>query len=253
MILQKELVWKRSYWHRECKCTCAFCSPTGCDHGKNPLDGICAQFTCTRCAKHKCPEEWNGAITTWRRSVQRVRKGRGAIWVMEDQEGTRREMIRSMKAEMKSYNSHCKHVLHHKNQMRQLLANFPHNSIIIKGDFIQNILHGCGQETSQTFFNKRQSQLLTFVIWYWQRSEDGTWERCKLYVDYVSSYLSHNSLFFQKCLLHLTNYLRQNLGLVFRKVKVFRMVHQLNSLNIRFGCKLTGAEHISRTVFLFTI
>lgn len=136
----------------------------------------------------------------------------------EEYAGSRATLLTNMRKEMKVYVEHCIHVLYHKEQMRLLHLNFPPNSVIIKCDFIQNILHGRGRETSQSFYNKRQTQLLTFVIWYKKRNEGGEWERRKHFVDYLSSYLKHNSMFFQKCLLHLLDYLGDELGLEFRKV-----------------------------------
>ena len=102
--------------------------------------------------------------------------------------------METVQREMAVFNKHCDHVAYHKDQMRILHDNFPHDSIIIKCDFIQNIVHGRGRETSQSFYNKRQSQLLTFVIWYWEQDGDGQWMKCKRFVDYLSSYLKHNSL-----------------------------------------------------------
>lgn len=132
--------------------------------------------------------------------------------------GTREQLIGSMKKEMAAFAEHNDHVVYHKDEMMRLHDVFPHDSIILKCDFIQNILHGRGRETSQSYYNKRQTQFLSCVVWYWQRTSSGTWEKHKLYVDYLSSYLAHNSLFFQKCIRHLLAHLRDDIGLKFRKV-----------------------------------
>lgn len=138
--------------------------------------------------------------------------------MFEEYVGTRKQMMKTMKKEMGAFAAHTKHVIYHKEQLMRLHDNFPHDSIIVKCDFIQNILHGRGRETSQAYFNKRQSQFLSFVVWYWKETTPGTWEKHKLYLDYLSSYLAHNSLYFQKCLRHLLEHLRDEVGINFRKV-----------------------------------
>lgn len=70
ILLEKELVNKRRYWHQNCTCSCVFCSSTGCNHGNNPLGGKCSQFSCERCKATKCRQEWNFADTNWCRPIQ---------------------------------------------------------------------------------------------------------------------------------------------------------------------------------------
>ena len=51
-------------------------------------------------------------------------------------------------------------------RVNDLKTHLPHGHILIKVDFIQNIAHRRGEETSSGYYNKRQTQLLVFVIWY---------------------------------------------------------------------------------------
>ena len=105
-----------------------------------------------------------------------------------------------------------------KDHVRHLHQNLPEDAIALKCDFIQNIVHSRGRETAQSYYGKRQSQFLSFVAWCYTEELDGRLSLQKLNFDYLSSFLKHNSLFFQKCLLHLLVHLRDSLGVEFRKV-----------------------------------
>jgi hypothetical protein len=124
--------------------------------------------------------------------------------------------MRTMKKEMSAFRIHHDHVIYHKEQMRDLLAHLSRDEIVIKADFVQNIVHSRGRETSQAYYGKRQTQFLSFVVWYYT-FENGEWTKHKLYIDYLSAYLKHNSLYFQKCVHHLLEYLA-DIGVVFNKV-----------------------------------
>ena len=99
-----------------------------------------------------------------------------------------------------------------KAQVDWLKKNLPAGEVLIKADFIQNYEHSRGQESDSAYYNKRQTQLLTFVVWY--HSKDSTEEKPDIkikYYDYLSGYLKHTSLFFQKSFLHLMEYLKKDL------------------------------------------
>ena len=66
------------------------------------------------------------------------------------------------------------------------MENLPRNQVLIKADFIQNIAHSRGRETSQAYYGKRQTQFLCFVVWYWV-CRNGVWEKHKQYYDFLSS------------------------------------------------------------------
>jgi hypothetical protein len=121
-----------------------------------------------------------------------------------------------MVEEMLAFTAYATHVVYHKQQMRLLHASFKRNKIIVKADFIQNISHSRGRETAQSYYRKRQTQFLVFVVWYWDARNNSK----KVHLDYLSSYLKHNSLYFQKCLEHLLNYVRNMMGIEFEKVGV---------------------------------
>lgn len=216
-FLRKEFVRKRLVWHHNCSCTCRFCSTSGCNHGQSPLRGSCSLFSCHRCSRIKCPREFVAAHTRWLRPVQKKRDGGGLYWANEEIIEPRSNMIKSFKTEMKSFRAHSDHVEHSKEQLRHLHDHLQHDEIIVKADFIQNIVHDRGRETSQSYYGKRQTQFLCFVVWFYTFNS-GVWKLNKYHFDYLSSYLKHNSLFFQKCFLHLLVYLQVNFGLAFRKV-----------------------------------
>lgn len=131
--------------------------------------------------------------------------------------GTRAQYMSAMHKEMEQHVAHDSHVIYHKEQIRALLENFKQNEIVIKADFIQNISHIRGRETSASFYSKRQTQFLSFVIWY-KVKENNVVKTKKIFVDYLSSYLKHNSLFFSKCVTHLLTYLRDQKNITFNKV-----------------------------------
>lgn len=239
IALAKELGRKRSVWHKNCTCTCDFCKSTGCNHGHSPLGGKyvnfkkfifiyqilflfiiffrCSFFTCNRCARVKCPAEWNSVSTRWLRPVQKKRQGGGIYWTNEEMVEHRSTMLTTLKKEMSSFAKHSEHVQYSKEQMQNLQDQFGQTEVIIKADFIQNIVHHRGQETSQSYYGKRQTQFLCFVVWF-HVIINGTLTKKKLFFDYLSSYLKHNSLYFQKCLTHLLLHLQVNLGIEFSKV-----------------------------------
>jgi hypothetical protein len=215
--LEKEFLRKRALWHSKCECRCAFCSPDDCNHGKSPDGGKCSLFTCNRCKEVQCPLEWSATRTSWLRPIQKKREGGGVTWTNEQYLGTRNDMSITIKREMDIFVAHSEHVIYHKSQARTLLEGLTDDEIIIKCDFIQNIVHSRGRETSASFYGKRQTQFLSFVVWYFA-PVGGVLMKQKIFVDYLSSYLKHNSLFFQKCLAHLLAYIRDDVGADFKKV-----------------------------------
>jgi hypothetical protein len=211
IALHKELVRKRKFWHINCHCSCTFCSPDGCNHGAN-FDSNYAEFSCSKCVD--CPCEWCDISTNWLCPEQLKCPGGGIYWVNQKYINTRREIMQSMRAEMTAFWKHAEQVIYQKKQMRELHTNFKPNEIIVKADFIQNISHSHGCETSQSYYGKQQTQFLVFVVWYW--NADGI--ACKKYLDYLSSYLKHNFLFFQKCFLLVLEFVSTELGVDFCKV-----------------------------------
>lgn len=143
--------------------------------------------------------------------------GGGRYWTNKQYIGVCLQLMNTMASEMEMFVSHSDHVIYHKRQMRTLLERFSHTDLVIKCDFIQNIVHSRGRETSQSFYSKHQTQFLSFVVWFYN-PVDGEMTKQKMYVDYLSSYLKHNSMFFQKCFAHLISYLRDQLGIEFNKV-----------------------------------
>ena len=249
--MERESIRKRNLWHKDCSCPCAFCSQ--CKHGHSPLQGSCFKFTCPRCLDAQCPEEFTNSITNWFRPIQMKRPGGGLYWTNQMIAGTRRKFMEGMIEEMREFVTHDNHVVYHKEQLRTLLRDFKSNELVIKADFIQNIVHSRGTETVQSYYGKRQSQFLSFVVWC-KGTNSETIGTKKFHVDYVSSYLSHNSLFFQKCVYDLLEYLRDELGFEFNKV--FSNGAPIENLFMCKYCRYflipTEAEHTSSLAFRFS-
>ena len=210
----------REKWHvlkdgfLVCKCTCLFCSREGCNHGKNPDEGRCATLTCKRCIEVKCPVEWTDKApkTTWYTSSLKKRLGGGNAWVDKEHNETRLNMMSKWETDMKAFAKHDGRATWMKSKVDWLKHNLPQGHVLIKADFIQNISHSRGQETDAAYYNKRQTQLLTFVVWY--HEDNSTAEEPKIsikYYDYLSPFLKHTSLYFQKCFTHLMQYLKEDL------------------------------------------
>ena len=69
------------------------------------------------------------------------------------------------------------------------------------------------------YYNKRQTQLLTFVVWYHTKESTPDKPEIKIkYYDYLSGYLKHTSLFFQKCFTYLIEFLKTDIPHKIRKV-----------------------------------
>lgn len=154
-----------------CKCDCDYCSPSGCSHGTNPDSGLCSHFSCKRCVDVQCKHEWNDTFTSWVRPAQIKRKGGGLYWHDQLYRGTRTDLMKSAKDEMMFFTAHDEAAKQHKLQISHLMENIPLNSIIAKADFIQNIVHDRGTETSQvhffffTFQNGKLSYFLLELLW----------------------------------------------------------------------------------------
>ena len=133
----------------------------------------------------------------------------------------------TLRKEMLAHNEHERHVIFHKEQVASLLENFATNEIVILADFIQNIAHSRGRETSQSYYSKRQTQFLSFVI-YRKHKVNGEVKTEKKFVDYLFSYLKHNSLFFSKCITHLLTYLWDELKWEFDKIGSNKVVYHFN-------------------------
>ena len=228
-----EVLCLRQKWHFpknfKCPCTCVFCSTAGCDHGKNPLHGICKKFTCERCKKIKCPEEWDKKRQSiWYTSYLQKREGGGNVWMDEAIKGSRYEFMKYVEDELATFKKHEILVSWIQARISWLKVNLPFGHILIKSDFIQNISHCRGAEAVASYYNKRQTQLLVFVVWY--HSSSSTLENPSIkmrYYDYVSAFLKHSTLFFKKAFLHLNVYLTTDLPHSIKKVFLLLVYHHL--------------------------
>ena len=244
-------------WHKKCTCACVYCSESGCCHGANPLVGDCNKWTCGRCNTNKCPLEYSDGQTFWEQSSLEDRDEGGRTWTTQTVHGTRSELSVSIHKEMRAFAYHDQHVHWYKQQMEQLKKSFPSSHCIIKVDFIKNIVHTHGQETAAAHYGKRQSQLLTFVVWFHSKKSSSE-KRCikKKYFDYLSSYLKHSSLYFQKCFNHLISYLKDFLPHPLTQVIhlfVLMCFDYILTYLYRFGLTLMVVKLISKPEFLFII
>lgn len=220
-----ELEKKRIKWHmlqkpqKRCGCTCVFC--TQCSHRKTPSEGgRCSINTCTQCSGVKYPAEWkDDKNCVWYTSSLAKRGGGGMHWVDTEHKGTRREMMEAYTKEMESFHQHDKRCEWVKEQVNWLKKNLPVGNVLIRGDFIQNIVHSRRTESASAYYGKRQTQLLTFVVWYHDVTSTEDKPVIKMcYMDYLSGYLKHTSLFFQKCFIHLVKFLKTFVPENFTKV-----------------------------------
>lgn len=222
MSWENEIAQHRLKWHKNCACkSCVFCKPAphGCDHGRNPLGGSCTRFTCVRCKHKRCFVDWaTNMHTQWIVKVQRTRDTGGTTWVDEVEKGTRHEFMQQARNEMETFDKHHQHSQWHKRKVAELLANLRPGEVYIKFDYIQNIVHERGAETSSSYYGKRQTQFLSFVVWYCKKDANGNITRHKIYRDYLSSYLKHNSLYWQKSMKHLLRHLTNKLKIKINKV-----------------------------------
>ena len=235
----RELERLRRKWHvldkkdRLCPCKCTFCCQ--CKHGSNPEgdNAHCALRTCVCCADVRCPLEWNeGKITYWYKTNLEKRLGGGMHWAENMLSGTWEKCMKQWETEVTMWQRHIARVWWIKSKVDWLKANLPIGHILIKGDFIQNIVHSRGAESTTGYYNKRQTQLLTFVVWHHASTStaDSPVIKCE-YFDYLSAYLKHTSLFFQKCFVHLMEHLKSNLPNTFHKVCP-KFVHRQPSFSI---------------------
>jgi hypothetical protein len=71
----------------------------------------------------------------------------------------------------------------------------------------------------------------------------------KLFLNYLSSYLNYNSLFFQKCVYHLLKYLREIVGVDFNKVCVLSSLLYNLLFLITYGDQVFFNTDRERTYF----
>ena len=73
---------------------------------------------------------------------------------------------------------------------------------------------------SSSHFGKRQTTLLVAVVFFKQRSIDGEDESIlvKKYYDFVSEYLGHNNVFYNKCMAILLDQLKTDIPFEFSKL-----------------------------------
>ena len=237
----------RGKWHgNACSCACVYCSSVGCAHGKSPEDGKCDLHTCSRCKHNRCPVDWREDMeTVWYTQKIEHRQGGGMLTVNEPQPGTRTEFMQFVQTELEQFQVHDELTEWVAQQVRTLKNNLRQKHVFIKGDFIQNIVHRRGAESSSSYYNHRQSQLLVFVIWYHGRASTKEKPQIKMrYVDYVSGFLKHSSLFFQKCFTHLNTWLTKKIPYPIKRVCTTPFMHYLFLMSLQiYLCTDGGKAH----------
>lgn len=225
--LMKELLKCRKKWHQNCTCTCEFCSIDGCNHGSNPdisnnPNANCAFRTCPRCKPIKCRLEWHDVKTVWYTTSLQDRAGGGQHWIDEPHNTSRITLMRYWRQQMREFETHNSKNELIKDVLFHLKHNLPLGHVLIKGDFIQNFVHQRNAESAESHYNRRQTQLLVFVVWY--HSPLSTKQKPvikKITVAYLSGFLRHSSLFFQKCFIHLNIWIRELISYHIEKVFYF--------------------------------
>ena len=136
----------------------------GCNHGP-----VCSWGACKHCSLTTCPLEQVNTDCTWTEpsNKERVGKKMGKEWLTIEHKDTRQDYMNTMKIKLEKFAEHDKHVTWSKKQMRKLKRHLPADGIILKCDFIENLAHIRAAETSQSWFGRRQTQMLTAVVWFW--------------------------------------------------------------------------------------
>lgn len=95
---------------------------------------------------------------------------------------------------------HKLHVAHHKiTVLPTLKTELPRNTILMRWDFLMNYTHISSVEVGNAFYGRRQSSLLIATVWMHTPTEvDGETKITKQYHSFVSHYLAHSTIFFQK-------------------------------------------------------
>jgi hypothetical protein len=207
----------RSQWHlRNCNCKCQFCSKDGCNHGQGSTD--CLEGLCNRCSSVCCPlekttEEHRYTLVeyiydTTERGNKKLRQTTNSYVK------SRKQIMALWKEEMAKFRDHSTHVKYHKEQMKTLfeLQKKKSKMVIARWDFAENYVHESGSMVSTEHYGKEQSQLL--IVSYWHHSEQSTLEKPDIklkYMAFTSDYLSHNTVFFKKCLEIFVNKIKSEL------------------------------------------
>ena len=196
----------RVQWHlKNCTCQCQFCSKNGCDHGQKSTD--CLEGLCSRCSNVCCPLEKKSdehKFTLVEYIYDKTERGNNKLrQTTNTYVKSRKHIMALWKEEMSKFKEHSAHVKYHKEQMKILfeLQKKKLDMVIARWDFAENYVHESGSMVSTEHYGKEQSQLL--IVSYWSHSENSTIENPDIqlkYMAFTSDYLSHNTVFFKKCL-----------------------------------------------------
>ncbi len=94
---------------------------------------------------------------------------------------------------------HKEHVQWQKEVIAKLKKQLPSDTVMMRWDFLMNYSHVSSIEVGNAFYGRRQSTVLIATVWH--HSVDSTAEHpviLKTYHAFVTPYLSHSSLVFQK-------------------------------------------------------
>lgn len=188
---------KRRQWHNNCTCTCTFC--TVCNHSAS-----CSEACCPNCFDDACPLETTDDAELW--TVPEVNKSLSSQadkapnqMVHVQNIGSRSAFLQAWHDTLEKAVDHKHHTVWQKNVIETLKTNLPLDTFMTRWDFLMNYTHISSIEVGNAFYGRRQSTVLIATIWY--HDESSTEQKPvikKLYHAFVSPYLTHSSLFFQK-------------------------------------------------------
>lgn len=171
-----------------------------CDHSRS-----CAEEVCANCGGYPCPLEESNAPTQWtvpevnKKLTNERDKHAPNQMVHVQYSGTRAQFMEAWEHAIADAVDHKLHVKHQKEVINTLKAKLPWDTLMTRWDFLMNYTHVSSIEVGNAFYGRRQSTVLIATVWY--HDDSSTPQKpiiSKTYHAFVSPYLAHSSLVFQK-------------------------------------------------------
>lgn len=113
--------------------------------------------------------------------------------------GTRQQFLDGYKQVTEKATDHKLHVAWQKNVIKTLKTSLPMDTVMMRWDFLMNYSHISSVEVGNAFYGRRQTTVLVATVWYHsEKSTERKPDIVKKYHAFVSPYLYHTSLVFQK-------------------------------------------------------
>ncbi len=188
---------KRRQWHDRCQCLCLYCS--ACNHGADCTpDCSCSVDDCPVEFQSQAAENWIVPIPSKALLNDRDKYAPNQM-VHVSHNSTRQQFLQGYKEATSKAKDHKLHVEWQKSTIKTLKAQLPMDTVMMRWDFLMNYSHISSIEVGNAFYGRRQTTVLIATIWY--HSALSTREQpdiIKKYHAFVSPYLYHTSVVFQK-------------------------------------------------------